>query len=270
MPPAPVGGSPTSLGEAPLLTGTAGGYPMLNRSRRSLLAALGLAVALSAMPSAEALYSPHNGVVSADPAEHTPHVVDIDIDGDGADDGGKVTTILPMGGKIYVGGTFTRVRNAGSAVEVARPGLFAFDAATGQIDMNFNPPAWGIDPRAEYAKGVEALAPGPGGTIFVGGAFSYDSPVSGGLGRKLLKLNGATGAEVAGFDVTTGASPVKDLAVVGDRLFVAGVFSKVQGVDHRGLAVVDVDDGALDGDFNINFTSPRQTTEVDPLLQKPR
>ncbi|MGH9034521.1 MAG: hypothetical protein ACRD0O_02055, partial [Acidimicrobiia bacterium] len=77
---------------------------MLNRRRRSLFAVLTLAVALGAMPSAGALYSAHDKVVSADPGESTPHVVD-----------GKVTTILPMGGRVYVGGTFTQIKQTKDA-----------------------------------------------------------------------------------------------------------------------------------------------------------
>ena len=243
---------------------------MFNRHRRFLLAALSLAVAVGAMPSAGALYSAHNQVVSANPVDWTPHVVD-----------GKVTAILPMGSRVYVGGTFTQVARtkedaANGTNLISKPGLFAVNASTGAIEMGFQPPAWGIDPRPEYAKGVEALAPGPDGTsLFVGGAFSYDvDPTH--QGRKLLKLDATTGAvaPVATFDVSTGASPVKDIAVHGDRLFLAGVFSRVQGVDHRGVAVVDADNGALDSSFNVQFTVPRQTSEVDPLtglpIEKPR
>ena len=271
MPPAPVGGSPTSLGEVPRLTGTVGGYLMFSRRRRSLLAALALTVALGAMPSAEALYSAQNQVVSDDPVDWTPHVVD-----------GKVTTILPMGNRVYVGGTFTQVAQtkldvANGTNLISKPGLFAVNAATGAIDLGFHPPAWGIDPRPEFAKGVEALAPGPGGTsLFVGGAFSYDVDATH-QGRKLLKLDAATGAvaPVASFDVSTGASPVKDLAVHGDRLFLAGVFSTVKGDTHRGVAVVDANNGALDDSFDVQFTVPRQTGgEIDPVtglpIERPR
>src|SRR5438445_1499106 len=53
-------------------------------------------------PVAQALTQSQPAVVSADPADTTPNVVD-----------GKVTAILPMGNRIYVGGTFTQVKNAG-------------------------------------------------------------------------------------------------------------------------------------------------------------
>ncbi|MGH9036529.1 MAG: hypothetical protein ACRD0O_12270, partial [Acidimicrobiia bacterium] len=230
---------------------------MLNRRRRSLFAALTLAVALSAMPSAGALYSAHDKVVSADPGDSTPHVVD-----------GKVTTILPMGGRVYVGGTFTQIKqtkDAGAPI-ILKAGLFAFDAATGQIDMGFSPPAWGIDPTPSVSKGVEALAPAPdGASLFVGGAYSYDSPLTG-TARKLMKLSAATGAELP-WDVNIN-SAVKDLAINGNRLFVAGIFSRVQSTDRKGLAVVDADTGALDAQVAIDFTEPRQVT--DPLNPKPR
>jgi hypothetical protein len=234
---------------------------MLNRRRRSLFAVLTMAVALGAMPSAGALYSPHNQVVSPDPGESTPHVVD-----------GKVTTILPMGNRIYVGGTFTQIKQTKDPASpiIAKAGLFAFDAATGQIDVGFSPPNWGIDPTPSVAKGVEALAPGPNGTsLFVGGAFSFDTDATH-KARKLLKLDAATGAvaPAAEFDVSTSGSAVKDLAVNGDRLFLAGIFSTVQNATRKGLAAVDADTGALDADLAIDFTEPRQVT--DPLNPKPR
>ncbi|MGH9039882.1 MAG: hypothetical protein ACRDZ3_06590, partial [Acidimicrobiia bacterium] len=223
------------------------------RTRRPLFAVLMLAVAFGSMPSASALYSAHDRAVSADPVDSTPHVVD-----------GKVTAILPVGNRIYVGGTFTQIKQTkdASAPIILKPGMFAFDATTGAIDMAFNPPAWGIDPTPSVAKGVEALAVGPDGAILVGGAFSYNT-------RKILKLNPTTGAVVNDFDVSTGGNPVKDIAIVGDRLFLAGVFSSVGGDSHRGVAVIDLDTNTVDPSFNVQFTVPRQTSELDPITQLP-
>ncbi|MDQ3943958.1 MAG: hypothetical protein M3357_02140, partial [Actinomycetota bacterium] len=184
----------------------------------------------------------------------TPHVVD-----------GKVNTILPMGGRVYVGGTFTKVRNAGSTAEILRPGLFAFDAATGLVDPNFVPPAWtGIDPTPSVSKGVEALAPAPdGNSLFVGGGFSHMSVNA--YVTKLVKLDAATGAEVSGFAVRV-QSEVKDIVADArnDRLFLAGIFNRVNGSDRIGLAAVDIDSGSTKSDVNLRFTDPRPDSVPPP------
>ena len=73
--------------------------------KRHRLPVAGAAVLLllgSVLPASQALYAALDTMVSADPADATPNIVD-----------GKVDAILPMGNRIYVGGSFTQVRNAG-------------------------------------------------------------------------------------------------------------------------------------------------------------
>ena len=98
------------------------------RSKRLRFLALGLAVlALVPGATAQALYASHNGVVSANPADTTPNVLD-----------GKVTAILPMGNRMFVGGTFTQVQEVGAGKPVlTHRGLFSFDPATGAVDNSF-------------------------------------------------------------------------------------------------------------------------------------
>ena len=80
--------------------------------RRRLLVLLLAGVAL-ASGTAQALYAPHDGVVSANPADNTPNVLD-----------GKVTAIVPLEGRMIVGGTFTQVQEAGAGKPVlSRRGL---------------------------------------------------------------------------------------------------------------------------------------------------
>ena len=78
----------------------------------------GLAVAVPAQADQRGSEPGHGRVVSADPADHTPHVVD-----------GDVKSIIKIGSKIYVGGSFTQVKEAGSnKPTLTRNRLFAFDA----------------------------------------------------------------------------------------------------------------------------------------------
>ena len=90
--------------------------------RRVLLAFLSAAVlvGLLAQPGT-AVNVPQAAVVSANPADWTPHVLD-----------GKVDAIVQVGDKMVAGGLFTRVANAATpATAIPRIRLFAFDAAPG-------------------------------------------------------------------------------------------------------------------------------------------
>jgi hypothetical protein len=211
---------------------------MLKRTAFAVILALSSGILPGA---AKALYASHPGVVTANPADHTPHVLN-----------GKVTTILPLGERIVVGGTFTEVQEAGAGKPVlARGGLFAFDATTGTIDPDFTP-QFAVDPDPIADKAVEALAAAPDGGIFVGGTANY----LGGATDKLVKLNAATGALAAAFRVAVN-SGVKDIAVSGSRLYLAGTFDEVNRQPRGGLAAVDSATGTLDSDVNVAFTQPR-------------
>ncbi|MEW6471643.1 MAG: hypothetical protein AB1679_05190, partial [Actinomycetota bacterium] len=215
---------------------------MTPRLRRVLGLLLGMLVLSPA--GAEGLSSPHAGVVSADPADTTPHVLD-----------GKVTAILPLGNRVIVGGTFTQVREAGAGQPVlTRRGLFAFDPATGAVVPGFVAD-FDIDPDPAVDRAVEALAPSPDGrSVFVAGSFGQ---LNGVAVDKLVKLDGATGVINPGFKVTV-RSAVKDLALSGQRLYLAGVFTTVNGQARSGLAAVDAGTGTLDANVNVPFTDPFQ------------
>ena len=151
--------------------------------RRFLSAAL---VALTALPvmatsaiDAVAVNPPHGSIVSDDPANNTPNVMN-----------GRVNALLVMGNRVFVGGTFTTVQNAGSGQNITRNRLFSFNANTGQIDAGFNP---------NMNNAVEALAPSPNGqNIYVGGRFTS---VNGNNGmQRIAQLQISNGAIVAGWD----------------------------------------------------------------------
>ena len=219
---------------------------MPKRHRRALGGAAALILLVTALPSGRALYAPHDHLVSADPADNTPHVVD-----------GKVQAILPMGNRVYVAGSFTQVRNAGESRVIPRRGLFALDPATNRVDETFVAD-FDVNPDPAQQRSVLALAPAPGNNdLFVAGEFGT---LNGTPARKIVKINAVNGAPTAGFDVSV-TSAVKDLAVNGQRLFLAGEFTTVNGQARGGLAAVDAGSGALDPDLAIAFTAPRQGNE---------
>ena len=216
---------------------------MMKRRLRLLAVPLVLASVLSA-PATQALYSEHPQVVHADPGDSTPHIVSaVFFLGETR---AKVNAILPMGDRIYVGGTFKQVKNDGTSAVIERHGLFALDAATHRVVPDF---------VADVDAAVEALAPSPDGkALFVAGKFTT---VNGLDFPKLAKVDATTGAPVAGFRPRPSAE-VKDIAVSGDRVFLAGPFATVRSVARIGLAAVDVETGAVDSDVNVAFTEPRQ------------
>ncbi|HEY3239921.1 MAG TPA: hypothetical protein VGL92_10185, partial [Acidimicrobiia bacterium] len=204
---------------------------------RARLFVLALLTSLMALPQAgQALLSVHgNRVVAPVPVASTPHVLD-----------GEVFAILPVGNRVYVGGNFTQVRNAGTQAVLTRRGLFAFDPTSGLVDPGF---------VADFDGAVEALAAAPDGVhIFAGGDFGS---LNGLPRRKLAKISGTNAAPAAGFSVSV-TSQVNDIVVSGDRLILAGAFSSVNGAARGGLAAVSATSGALDPGLDVPFTAPRR------------
>jgi hypothetical protein len=228
---------------------------MFTRRLRFLVALLAF---LALRPGvAQALYAPHAGVVSANPADNTPNVLD-----------GKVTAILPLGNRMIVGGTFTQVQEVGAGKPVlSRRGLFVFDPATGAMAPGFVA-NFDVDPDPVVDRAVEALAPSPDGkSVFVAGSFGQ---LNGVAVDKVVKLDATTGAVVSAFK-TSVRSAVKDLAVSGTRLYLAGVFTSIGAQARGGLAAVDVTTGAVDTNLDIAFTDPFQgaTPRVETIALSP-
>ncbi len=181
--------------------------------------------------------APQTGrVVDDDPVSFTPHVMD-----------GDVLSMTQVGSLIVVGGSFTRVRNAGSSTDIARRNLFAFNATPGQVVTSFAP-----NPNGTVHK-VQAASDGQ--SVYVGGSFtsvtSAGSTVS--VGR-LYRVDATTGTRVAAFQPGTFNGDVRDLSVTGNRLWVAGKFTHVQGVAQRALATVNATTGARDPYFAATFS----------------
>src|SRR5438105_853304 len=99
-------------------------------------AAAGVAIAIVAAfapATAHAASVEHSLVVSADPVDWTPHVLD-----------GEVDAVAQVGNLMVIGGTFTQVQDASGGTTYVRPYLAAFDAATGAVDTAFAPTLDGV------------------------------------------------------------------------------------------------------------------------------
>jgi len=192
-------------------------------------------------------------IVDDDPVGFTPHVMD-----------GDVFTMTRVGDTIVVGGTFTRVRNAGSSVDIPRRNLFAFDAFTGQVSTTFAP-----NPN-DRVYTVEPAADGR--SVYVGGAFTSVTSSGSQVGVSRLYLaDVATGARVAGFQPGTINGQVRDVSLTGDRLWVAGKFTHLQGRPSRALGSLNATTGARDPYYTAVIAGVHRgtTTNVQKIATDP-
>jgi hypothetical protein len=202
--------------------------------------AVGVAVG-TAGPAAALGYA-HPKVVSADPVDYTPHVKD-----------GTVLAVAVVGTRVYVGGTFTTVVNAGTSTKLVRNYLFAFDRGTGKV-LPYAPSLNGV---------VETIAPAPdGASIIVGGRFTTVQ----GTAQRSLAMLAPDGTRVSSFAARTNGYVTKVL-VRGNRLVAGGRFSTANGVARANLAVFDASTGGLDGNFTIGVTEGR--TKSDGTVTAP-
>ena len=213
--------------------------------RRLLTATALVAVGLLGLVPASA-GTRHPGVVSANPVDWTPHVRD-----------GEVRAITVVGQTVVVGGDFTWVSQA-DGVEYDRWFLFAFDLPTGRIRAPFVPDLDGP---------VYALAPGPNGTVFAGGAFRT---VNGVPQRGLTRLRLSDGAAVPGFRAPIDQGDVRALATSGPWLYAGGAFTRVGGVRRTGIARLSTGTGAVDSGFDAQLAAPELSrVRVEDLTVSP-
>ncbi|MDT0156342.1 PKD domain-containing protein [Microbacterium sp. ARD32] len=138
----------------------------------------------------------------------------------------KALALSPDGNTLYVGGTFTKVGST------TRFNVAAFDTATGALSATFKPAIGG-----SYVNAIVATD----STVYFGGLIG----AAGGQPRTNFAA-----ANVAGKVV--GWAPTTDLQVDsmvmapdGQKLVAAGRFAHVNNVEQRGLAALDLSNGAL-------------------------
>ncbi len=192
-----------------------------------------LAPLAAVSPHAGAVGTAQPSVVSANPVDTTPHALN-----------GSVLAIAAVGSRVYVGGTFTTVVNAGTSAQLPRNYLFAFDRSTGRVVTTYTPAVNGA---------IESIAAAPDGTsIIIGGRFTTVN----GVAQRGLAMLDVNGGRVAAFAGRTNGYVLKVL-VRGTRLIAAGRFSAVNGVSRSNLAALNATTGALDTAFTIGATQGR-------------
>jgi hypothetical protein len=144
-----------------------------------------------------------------------------------------VRSLAVVGTTVYAGGSFTTIGGQN------RTALAALNGDTGAAVTAFNP-----SPLSASAN-VNAIVPS-GSTLFVGGAFSS---IGGQTRSNIAQINTSDGTATTTFNPGVSAAPgslntsVKDLALVGPTLYVAGFFDTVGGQGRRNLAAVSPTDG---------------------------
>lgn len=203
-----------------------------------LLAAT-LAPSLPAGPAA-AVQVAHDRVVSANPADITPRVLD-----------GTISSIVTAGDTVIVAGTFTQVQTADGLLTLPRTRVFSFNHRTGAIDTRFAPVVDGE---------VNALALAPDGTsVFLGGAFSR---VNGTAARNLARVQLVDGGLVESFRTPAMDGQVFDLELARGRLYVAGEWHNIAGVYRPGLAALRPDTGALHPSLRVTIAGARRNAQL--------
>lgn len=198
-----------------------------------VLLAATASVATAAMTPASGQLQEQTVVVSDNPADWTPQVLD-----------GRVNTVLQIGNDVFAGGTFRQVAEADSTNVIDQPFLFSFDADTGAINSRFQPSLNGR---------VESLAAAPDGkSLIVGGDFTTfdNAPAERLVSIDLMHYRADKSFKGSANDV------VLEVVVQGGDLYVAGRFTQVTNADRSGMARLDPGSGAVDPTFDIPFTDP--------------
>jgi len=157
---------------------------------------------------------------------------------------GRVTALALGGGRLYVGSTR----------------LVAADPATGARDEGFD-----VDLDGPEVRRVHVLLYA-GQTLYAGS----DAGTLAGRPGRLVALDPATGAADPSFDPQVSGGPdadgtpsaVYDLALVGDRLWAGGSFTRAGGQPAGGLAVLDPATGATAGVAVPSFDYPVNAVEA--------
>ncbi|RKS72065.1 beta-propeller uncharacterized protein DUF5122 [Actinomadura pelletieri DSM 43383] len=206
----------------------------MRRSTACILATSLAAFALPATAGAASADLAQSKVVSANPVNNTPHVLD-----------GTVRAITVVGDFVVVGGNFEQVREAGSGKKaLKRHNLFAYEMKTGKISTTFVPKVDGT---------VHALQPGSGAWVYIAGTFTN---VNG------KKTGTVTALKITTNQVHTGFKPNVNYRVTtmvrrGARLYIGGTFTKAGGKARTAVARLDSLTGVADNGFNFSVTTPR-------------
>lgn len=152
----------------------------------------------------------------------------------------RVLAILPLGDRIFVGGTFESVIDP-AGVSYPVKNLAVFSATTGAADLTF---------RGSANAAVTSLTT-DGSRVYLGGSFTS---VNGVPRRGLAALDAGTGA-LAAWEPSASAGQVDALAYSGGWVYAGGNFDAITGsnglISQRFAAKVSAASGAVDSGWAV-------------------
>jgi hypothetical protein len=168
-------------------------------------------------------------------------------DGFSQGDPAQIDAMAFGGGRLYVGGDIREVDGQD------RFGVLALNPTTGAIDPSFDGDTAGGDVNDLELRD---------GRLYAAGSFTQ---IGGVARRNLAALNPGTGVPVAGFapnpSHVSGFDDVSEIAIDGERMYVAGRFDTIGGVARDWLAAIDARNGAVDPAFDLDL----ETTQSQPI-----
>jgi hypothetical protein len=204
-----------------------------SRGAAGLVLALVTLVVLSTLPAQAALSQP--AVVSANPADTTPHIV---LDNTSF----SVYAFAQVGSTVYAGGRFAQVQDPARTTTYARQNFVAFDSETGVVSA--------LDLRFDgMVTAIEATADGT--ALYIGGAFAT---VNGITRRGILKYDLVNNRIDPSF-APTGMRTVSDIKLARGWVIAAGNFTKK-------LIALNPTTGADTGAINLSIAGT-----VDPAAE---
>ncbi|GAA2422051.1 hypothetical protein GCM10010191_37140 [Actinomadura vinacea] len=169
---------------------------------------------------------------------------------------GVVWSMATVGNTVYATGNFTKARPpgtaAGSAQEVDRQNILAFDVTTGDLVESFD--------HSLNGQGLRIVASPDGRRVYVGGEFTQ---VDGQPRSRLAAFDTATGALVAGFAPTV-SNKVRAIAATDSTVYFGGNFFNVNGSGRTRLAAVRASDGG-----NVDWRPTADDDEVFAMALAP-
>jgi len=187
---------------------------------RSTVAALTVGACLVTLASAAEAdpHATHNGVVSDDPVDNTPDVLD-----------GHVNAFAQVGDTMIVGGDFSEVEQDGTIYQ--RANIFAFSVSTGEIVEGFAPTVdrevFDLQLTADQQR------------VLLAGSFSSveGTPRT----AKVAMVKVADGSVAPGFTSPMPNGIVRDVVAANGYYYIAGAFRSLGGHPRSYLAALDSD-----------------------------
>ncbi|HEY3438700.1 MAG TPA: PKD domain-containing protein [Actinotalea sp.] len=161
-----------------------------------------------------------------------------------------------VGNTVYVGGSFTSARPAGSPLgtnEIPRANMLAYDLTTGVLIPGFAP--------SFNAEVLDLTVSPDGTTLYAAGSFTT---VDGVNQYRLAAFSTATGALIPSFRPVIN-SKVNSVTATNSTVFIGGPFSSVNGVARQQLASID----AATGTTTLGLSSAIPDGNVQAVLVSP-